>query len=334
MFSSTTELRPLPEPGGPRIAAIVPCHNEALSVTSVVRDLRKAVPGITVYVYDNNCTDGTAEMAERAGAIVRRERLKGKGNVVRRAFADVDADVYLLIDGDDTYDASRAGELVDALLEGPYDQVIGTRTGTAYRRGHAAGNRMFNLLVGSLFGMPVRDMLSGYRVLSRRFVKSFPAASREFEIETELTVHAMNLRVPQVEVPVGFKERPEGSESKLRTVHDGSRILWLIGELTRHERPMLYFGLISLVLAVLGLLLGLPVIAEFAETGVVPRLPTAILASSLMILALLMLVSGLVLDGLRRSRREATRLAYLALPALGDDGDESDEHRHHRVRAR
>ncbi|SFS52823.1 glycosyltransferase [Saccharopolyspora flava] len=334
MFSSTTELRPLPEPAGPRIVAIVPCHNEAVSVTAVIRDLREAVPGVTVYVYDNNCTDSTAEMAERAGAIVRRERLKGKGNVVRRAFADIDADVYLLIDGDDTYDASRAGELVAALLEGPYDHVIGTRTGSAYRRGHAAGNRMFNLLVGSLFGMPVRDMLSGYRVLSRRFVKSFPAQSREFEIETELTVHAMNLRVPQVEVPVKFKERPEGSESKLRTVHDGSRILWLISELTRHERPLLYFGVISMVMAAAGLLLGIPVIAEFAETGAVPRLPTALLASSLMILALLMLVSGLVLDGLRRSRREATRLAYLALPALDDHGDESDEYRHHRVRAR
>lgn len=191
---------------------------------------------------------------------------------------------------------------------------------------------MFNLLVGSLFGMPVRDMLSGYRVLSRRFVKSFPALSREFEIETELTVHAMNLRVPQVEAPIGFKERPEGSQSKLRTVHDGTRILWLITELTRHERPMLYYGLISLVLFAASLLLGLPVVAEFAETGAVPRLPTALLASSLMILALLILVSGLVLDGLRRSRRESTRLAYLALPALDHRENETDAHQARRVR--
>lgn len=335
MFStSTTELPPVSEfeRGGLRIAAIVPCYNEALSVTSVVCALRDAVPGVTAYVYDNNCTDGTAEAAEQAGAIVRRETLKGKGNVVRRAFADIDADIYLLIDGDDTYDASRAGELIDLLLEGPYDQVIGTRSGSAYRRGHAAGNRMFNMLVSALFGTPVRDMLSGYRVLSRRFVKSFPALSREFEIETELTVHAMNLRVPQVEALVGFKERPEGSESKLRTVHDGTRILWLITELTRHERPMLYFGLISSVMFAGSLLLGLPVVAEFAATGVVPRLPTAILASSLMILTLLMLVSGLVLDGLRRSRRESTRLAYLALPALDRTGNENDAHQHRRVR--
>jgi glycosyltransferase involved in cell wall biosynthesis len=318
--SSAGEPRPVPDPVvETRIAAIVPCYNEAASIASVVRDLHAAVPGIAVYVYDNNSTDGTAELAEEAGAIVRREATKGKGNVVRRAFADTDADIYVLIDGDDTYDASRTAELVDLLREGPYDQITGVReqvTETAYRRGHALGNRMFNKLVGALFGTPVNDMLSGYRVFSRRFVKSFPALSREFEVETELTVHAMNMRVPQTETAVGFKDRQEDSESKLRTYHDGSRILWLIMELTRHERPLLYHGLLGLALFLVGLLLGLPVIAEYAETGLVPRLPTAVLAASLMILALLMLVTGLILDGLRRSRRESARLSYLTIPAL------------------
>lgn len=319
--SPTTELHPQLSVHTPRtrVVAIIPCYNEAVSIADVVRDLRNALPDITVYVYDNNCTDDTAQRAAEAGAIVRRERTKGKGNVIRRAFADIDADVYLLIDGDATYDANCAGELVELLHEGPYDQVIGIReqsTHTAYRPGHAAGNRMFNMLVSTLFGVPVRDMLSGYRVLSRRFVKGFPALSREFEIETELTVHAMNLRLPQVEAPVGFQDRPEGSESKLRTFHDGVRILRLITELVRYERPLLYYGLFSLALFLFSLALGLPIVAEFAETGLVPRLPTAVLAASLMILALLMFVSGLVLDSLRRYRHESMRLAYLTLPTL------------------
>ncbi|MEO8750057.1 MAG: glycosyltransferase, partial [Allobranchiibius sp.] len=209
---------------GLRIAAIVPCYNEEVAVGQVVKDLLAAVDGIVVYVYDNNCSDDTVRVATEAGAVVRSESRKGKGNVVRRAFADIDADVYLLIDGDDTYDASAAPQLIETLLSGPYDHVLGVRTdnpdATAYRPGHASGNRLFNRLITALFGEPVTDMLSGYRVFSHRFVKSFPALAREFEIETELTVHAVNLRVPQIEVPVGFKDRPEGSESKLRTYHD------------------------------------------------------------------------------------------------------------------
>ena len=299
----------------PVIAAIVPCYNEEAAVGKVVADLTSAVPGITVYVYDNNSTDKTAAVAAEAGAVVRTERRKGKGNVVRRAFADIDADIYVLIDGDDTYDASAAPAMITALQDGPLDHVLGTRQATtdvnAYRPGHETGNRVFNWLVGGLFGEPVTDMLSGYRVFSRRFVKSFPALSREFEIETELTVHTMNLRVPQTEMPVGFKDRPEGSESKLRTYHDGFRILRLILQLVQHERPVVFYGLIAAVFAVLGLVLGIPVIWEYSQTGLVLRLPTAVLASSLVLIAILSLVVGLILNGILRAREEAARLEYL-----------------------
>lgn len=302
-----------------KIAAIIPCHNESCTVAHVVKSLQQAVPGIDVYVYDNNSTDSTSEVAEEAGAIVRRERAKGKGNVVRRAFADVEADIYVLVDGDHTYDASRTGEMIDLLRDGPYDHIMGVRTETsetAFRPGHSFGNKLFNRLVSGIFGTRVDDMLSGFRVFSRRFVKSFPALSREFEIETELTVHAVNLRVPQEQVQVAFQDRPEGSESKLRTYHDGWRILWLIAELARHERPLLYHGVVTAALLFAGLALGIPVVSEFAATGAVPRLPTAVLASSFVILALIALVAGLVLDGLRRARREYARLAYLNLPCL------------------
>ncbi|KAF5294003.1 hypothetical protein FQR65_LT20014 [Abscondita terminalis] len=249
-----------------RIAAIVPCYNEEASVALVVADLIAAVPGIQVYVYDNNSSDRTSEVAAAAGAIVRREERKGKGNVVRRAFADVDADVYLLIDGDDTYEAAAAPQMIEMLLSGPYDHVLGCRADdpaqTAYRPGHAQGNRMFNRLVGSLFGERVTDMLSGYRVFSRRFVKSFPALSSGFEIETELTVHSMALRVPQREVAVGFKDRPEGSESKLNTFSDGFKILWLITRLFAHERPFAFHGFLAALSMLFAVIFGIPVIVS------------------------------------------------------------------------
>jgi len=310
------ESLPVPQP---RIAAIVPCHNEAACVATVVRELQDAVPGIVVYVYDNASTDETAAIATEVGAVVRHEQVPGKGNVIRRAFADVEADIYVLIDGDDTYEAAGCARLVDALRSGPFDQVTGVRRQvgeSAYRRGHATGNRMFNVLVSTLFGRRVTDMLSGYRVFSRRFVKSFPATSRGFEIETELTIHSVNLRVPQAEVEVGFKDRSGDSESKLRTYHDGYRILRLILALVRHERPLLFHAVVAAVLVTISLVLGLPVIAEFAETGLVPRLPTAILASSAGLLAMLAVVTGSILDGLRRIRQETTRLFYLALPGI------------------
>jgi glycosyltransferase involved in cell wall biosynthesis len=305
----------------PVIAAIVPCHNEEAAIAKVVDDLRKAVPGMTIYVYDNLSTDDTAAVARQAGAIVREENNKGKGNVVRRAFGDIDADIYLLIDGDDTYDAFAAPGMIETLLEGPYDHVLGVRkqvSETAYRPGHSAGNKAFNSLVSGVFGSEVTDMLSGYRVFSRRFVKSFPAVSREFEIETELTVHSMSLRVPQVEVDVDFRDRPEGSESKLNTYRDGFKILKLITELTRHERPLLFHGVIGAVVALAALVLGIPVVVEFVETGLVQRFPTAFLAASLAVIAALIWLVGFILDGITRARRESARLVYLGYSAPDD----------------
>jgi glycosyltransferase involved in cell wall biosynthesis len=302
------------------VAVIVPCHNEEAAIVKVVTDLRAALPAARIYVYDNNSTDRTAELAEEAGAIVRREELKGKGNVVRRAFADIDADVYLMIDGDDTYDAAAAPMLVETLLAGPYDQVLGVRaqtSETAYRPGHSAGNRAFNVLVGGLFGRPVSDMLSGYRAFSRRFVKSFPAVSREFEIETELTVHSMNLRVPQTEVKVGFRDRPEGSESKLNTFRDGFKILGLIVDLIRYERPLLFHGLLAGLLALVGIVFGLPILVEYFQTGLVPRVPTVIVVAVLLIVAAMVAVVGTVMDAVTKSRREFARLFYLRSAAPG-----------------
>lgn len=303
------------------IVAIVPCHNEEAAIATVIRDLRAAVPGMRIVVYDNRSTDRTAEIARHAGAEVRAEERKGKGNVVRRAFADLEADVYVLVDGDDTYDSTATGHLVETLLSGPYDHVLGVRReagdgGSAYRAGHAAGNRAFNGLTSRVFGETVTDMLSGFRVFSRRFVKSFPADSREFEIETELTVHAVHLRVPQVEVPVGFKDRPEGSESKLRTYRDGSKILGLLLTLTRHERPVAFFGVLSSLLLAASAVLLVPILLTFADTGLVPRFPTLFLVFTLVLLATLLFVAGVILDGIRRSRRELARLRYLAMPAL------------------
>jgi glycosyltransferase involved in cell wall biosynthesis len=302
----------------PTIAAIVPCYNEEAAVAKVVSDLQNAVPGAVVYVYDNASTDDTSGVAREAGAVVRQETLKGKGNVIRRALADVDADIYLMIDGDDTYDADAAPQMIKTLVEGPYDHVTGVRTPkdpSAYRSGHEMGNRFFNRVVSVIFGHPVNDMLSGYRVFSRRFVKSFPAVSRAFEIETELTVHAINNRVPQAEVQVGFRDRPEGSESKLRTYHDGFRILRMIARLLHHERPLALYGVLSALAFLVGAALGLPVVVEFAQTGLVPRFPTAFLAASVVLLSGLLLIIGILLDGLRKVRQENTRIAYMALPA-------------------
>lgn len=301
------------------VAAIVPCHNEEATVQKVVTDLQEAVPGIVVYVYDNNSTDRTSELAAAAGAIVRQEHLKGKGNVVRRAFSDIDADIYLMIDGDDTYDAHAAGEMIDTLLAGPYDHVLGVRkesAGPAYRPGHELGNRAFNWLVTKTFGLPVTDMLSGYRVMSRRFVKSFPALSREFEIETELTVHVMSVRIPHAEVPVGFRDRPEGSESKLRTYHDGFRILSLIGRLVTHERPLFFYGWLGILLCVIAAILAIPLFVTYWQTGDVPRFPTAVAATGIVILGCMSFMVGFVLDGVLRTRREFSRLHYLSLPAV------------------
>ena len=302
---------------GGRVAVIVPCLDEEAAVGKVVDDLRAALPTAVVHVYDNGSTDRTAEVAARHGAVVRFEPRPGKGNVIRRAFADVEADIYVVVDGDDTYDASVAGDLVRLLVAEGLDHVVGVRRPsslTAYRRGHAAGNRALNSVVSTVFGTPVTDMLSGYRVMSRRFVKSFPAISRGFEVETELTVHAVNLRVPQREVPVGFRDRAEGSESKLRTYRDGLAILGWIARLARFERPLLVHALLGGLVALVALVLGVPVVVEFARTGFVPRFPTAILASALMMIAVLVAAVGVILDAVHRASDEASRLSYLRHP--------------------
>ena len=305
-----------------RIAAIVPCHNEEVAIATVVRDLQVAVPGMTVYVYDNCSTDRTAQRAHEAGAVVRTEPMKGKGNVVRRAFADIDADIYLLIDGDDTYDAAAAPRLIEKLVDESLDHVVGVRrevaglTESAYRPVHEVGNKALNSIVRILFGDSLGDMLSGYRVFSRRFVKSFPAMSREFEIETELTVHSLALRIPSATVPVDFKDRAEGSESKLRTYRDGTRILNVILSLTRHERPMLFFGALAVVLGVSATGLGIPVLVHYLEASNVPRMPSLVVASFLVVLAFMQVRGGLVLDGIRKGRHEASRLTYMRLPSV------------------
>jgi glycosyltransferase involved in cell wall biosynthesis len=302
----------------PEIAVLVPCFNESAAIAKVVADFRAALPRATVYVYDNNSTDDTAAIAASAGAEVRRETRRGKGNVVRRMFQDIEADVYVMVDGDDTYDAAVAPSLVERLVADNLDMVVGKRVEThqaAYRAGHRLGNRVLTGLVRWLFGARIDDMLSGYRVLSRRFVKSFPSSSREFEIETELTVHAMQMRMPIAELPTSYKERPPGSTSKLRTFRDGWRILLTITNLMRNERPLMFFSLIGLVIAAVAIALGIPVVLAFLDTGEVRRFPTAILCSGLGVIAVVCVATGLILDLVAHVRREAKRLVYLQHPA-------------------
>ena len=302
----------------PTIAVIVPCYNEEATIANVVRDFATFLPSAQVYVYDNNSNDKSVENAKKAGALVRFETLQGKGHVVRRAFADVDADIYVLVDGDDTYDASSAPRLIGQLLNGPYDMINAARverSEQAYRKGHRFGNWAISTMIGFLFGKSCRDVLSGYRIFSKRFVKSFPALARGFEIETELTVHALQLRMPVYEISTPYKERPEGSVSKLNTFRDGFRILFTIIHLFKEEKPLAFFALISTVLAAGALLLGVPVIEEFMTTGLVPRLPSAVLATGLVILSCLGVACGLILDSLTRARLEAKRLNYLTYTA-------------------
>lgn len=303
----------------PRIAVVIPCYNEAVAIGAVVAAFRTALPMAAIHVYDNNSQDETGAIASAAGAVVQREMRQGKGHVVRRAFADVDADVYVLVDGDGTYDAAAAPAMVDLLLRDQLDMVNGARqdqAAAAYRPGHRFGNAMLTYLVGSVFGRDVSDMLSGYRVFSRRFVKSFPALSSGFETETEFTVHALELGMPIAEVTTAYAERPAGSASKLRTIRDGIRILRTIIQLVKDERPLAFFGVAALVLLLLGMGLGATVAIEFMRTGLVPRLPTALLASTLVLLAALALACGFVLDSVARGRKEMKRMAYLAIPLL------------------
>jgi glycosyltransferase involved in cell wall biosynthesis len=304
-----------------RVAVLIPCYNESVAIGGVVAGFSAALPGATVFVYDNNSSDDTAAQAEAAGAAVRREPRQGKGHVVRRMFADVDADVYVLVDGDGTYQAAAATAMVALLLGEKLDMVTGVRVphaAGAYRPGHVFGNAVLTGLVARLFGAQMADMLSGYRVFSRRFVKSFPALAGGFETETEFTVHALQLGLPTAEYPTEYRERPAGSASKLRTLRDGARILRLIVLLVKDERPVPFFSVAAVLLLLLGLGLGVPVVLEFLRTGLVPRLPTAIVAASLVMLCFLSLACGLILDSVARGRREMKRLAYLAIQGPPD----------------
>ncbi|MDZ4841541.1 MAG: glycosyltransferase family 2 protein [Hyphomicrobium aestuarii] len=303
-----------------RIAVLLPCYNEEAAIGQTVSAFRKSLPSATIYVYDNNSSDGTAEVARAAGAIVRHETFQGKGNVVRRMFADVDADVYVLADGDMTYDPTAAPALIERLTGEQLDMVIAARVETAaqnYRAGHRFGNRLFNGLTGFLFNSPFKDIFSGYRVFSRRFVKSFPASSRGFEIESELTVHALDLKLRCVEVGVPYGVRPENSFSKLKTYRDGFRILVMLLNMFRMVSPFRFFGTIAASLAVVALLLGIPVVVTWFNTGLVPRFPTAILAAAIAQVSVLMLICGVIIQAIAETRREMKRFRYLELPAPG-----------------
>jgi len=301
------------------IAVLLPCYNEATTIAAVVREFREAVPSAKIYVYDNNSTDGTAQRAAEAGAIVRREPNQGKGNVVRRMFADVEADIYVLADGDLTYDARGAGGLIEALVDHNADMAVGLRVGGAhaFRRGHRVGNRLFNWLVAHLFGGGFTDILSGYRAMSRRFAKSFPAASSGFEIETELSIHALDLRLGTVEVPLAYGERPGNSKSKLHTYRDGLRILTKIAMMYRTLKPLQFYGAVAAMLFALALAIGTPVVVTYVETGLVPRLPSAVLAASLIQIGFLSLACGIIIDSVSATRREIKRMRYLDLRAPG-----------------
>lgn len=302
----------------PTIAVLLPCYNEAAAIAQTVAGFRAALPGVTVYVYDNNSTDDTVTVARAAGAVVRTERIQGKGNVVRRMFADIDADVYVMADGDATYDAASAPALVARLLDEQCDMVVGSRISQvqeSYRRGHRFGNAVLTGMLARLFGRSFTDILSGYRVFSRRFVKSFPSLSSGFEIETEISVHALELKMPCAEIETPYYARPEGSASKLSTYGDGFRILNTILTLYRIERPLLFFGAIGALLAGIAVVLGVPLAITYMKTHLVPRFPTAILITGLMIIAALCGFAGLILDTVVRGRREVRRLAYLTHPA-------------------
>jgi glycosyltransferase involved in cell wall biosynthesis len=320
-----TTKRPAPTPaptkppakGGPRVAVVIPCYNEEVAIGQTIADFRAALPQAEIYVYDNNSSDGTVAVARKAGAIVRSERIQGKGAVVRRMFADVEADIYVMTDGDATYDASAAPGMVEKMLAENMDMVVGARESEvqeAYRRGHRFGNQLLTGCVTYLFGRTFSDILSGYRVFSRRFAKTFPTLSPGFEIETEITVHALELKMPVGEVVTAYAARPEGSVSKLSTYRDGWRILRLIMELFRQERPVQLYGGIAGVLSVLAILLAIPLVITYLHTGLVPRIPTAVLCTGLILLAVFSAMCGLILDTVTRGRREMKRLAYISMP--------------------
>ena len=299
------------------VAVLIPCYNEEIALPKVIRAFRAALPNAAIYVFDNNSIDLTVHVATQEGAIVRSVPLQGKGNVVRRMFADIEADIYVLVDGDDTYDAGSVREMVERLNDDLLDMVVGCRISNdiaAYRSGHRLGNWLLTELMARLFGRVFTDILSGYRVFSRRFVKSFPALATGFEIESELTIHALELRMPIADVDTHYKSRPQGSISKLNTYRDGIRILWTILKLFRQERPIVFFGVLAVALGLVSFTLAVPLFVTYAESGLVPRFPTAILSTGLMLLAFLAFACGMILDTVTRGRHEMKRLIYLSIP--------------------
>lgn len=303
------------------IAVLLPCYNEGVAIGKVIRDFRMMLPSARIYVYDNNSTDDTRQAAELAGATVRSEPLQGKGNVVRRMFADIEADIYVMADGDGTYDSSAVGTLIEKLVSENLDMVVATRLGggeDAYRRGHRYGNRLFNRIVTHLFGAGFTDIFSGYRVLSRRFAKSFPSSSHGFEIETELSVHALDLRIASAEIPIPYGARAEGTQSKLNTYRDGARILWTILRLYKELQPLRFFGASAITFGVMALGLCVPLSYTYLQTGQVPRLPTAILAMGLMQLSFLCAASGIILNSVSQGRRELKRMRFLEFKAVAE----------------
>ena len=297
-----------------KIAVLIPCFNEEATIKDVIYEFKDALPEATIYVYDNNSSDETSKVAKEAGAEVSYESRQGKGFVLQRMFADIEAEVYLLVDGDLTYDPSVARKLVQSVLEQSYDMAVGARKeveSSAYRVGHKFGNKFLTNSVNSIFGKSITDMLSGYRALSRRFVKSFPLQSSGFEIETEITIHALELNMKIIEIESVYRSRPEGSESKLNTYSDGLKIIIFIINLIRQEKPLTFFLLISSFLAIISIILFIPVFSEFLETDLVPRLPTAILSMGIMILSIISLACGLILDTVTRGRKELKKLTYL-----------------------
>jgi glycosyltransferase involved in cell wall biosynthesis len=305
-----------------RVAVLIPCYNEGIAISKVVENFRLTLPSATIFVYDNNSNDNTVTAARAAGAIVRNETSQGKGHVIRRMFSDIEADVYVMVDGDDTYDASSSPEMVQILIDNRLDMVTGARVTIlrdAYRPGHRLGNRLLTGIVRLIFGDRIKDMLSGYRVFSRRFVKSFPALATGFETETELTIHALELNMPIGEITTVYKDRLAGSVSKLRTYRDGARILRAIMMLVKEERPLQFFSVSALIFAVLSVALAIPVVNEFVRTGLVPRLPTAVLATALMLASFLSLACGLILESVARGRKELKRMVYLSIPAVQAD---------------
>ncbi len=296
-----------------KIAVLIPCYNEALTVEKVVKDYKKALPNADIYVYDNNSTDGTDEIARKAGAIVRYEYRQGKGNVIRSMFKDIDADCYLMIDGDDTYPASNAKEMCEYVLDGKADMVIGDRLSSTYftenkRAFHNFGNKLVRSLINHLFKSNIRDIMTGYRAFSYEFVKTFPVLSKGFEIENEMTIHAVYNNFKLVEIPVNYKDRPEGSVSKLNTYSDGFKVLMTITRLFKEYKPTVFFSLIGTILLILALIFGIPVFNEFFKTGMVPRFPTLIFSLVLLLISILMYITGIILEVVAKKNKQIFEL--------------------------